>query len=207
MKKCTIYTIGKTTIEKQYDDNPDFSHMGKYTDDIGPGVYVRSMGEFYERLPAEMERDIDGRFLGKGEPEYPVYSREYNGIIPGNNIPFNPKDWDHVSRKTKSAVIKEYGSLKNASYAYALQDCKRLEDMENGHWYYQCIIVKTQITTDSGMHDTIRASLCGIESDSGEEYLYEIIGELKDENKAKLLKMGFTEEEIDQSLNNAEEVE
>jgi hypothetical protein len=45
------------------------------------------------------------------------------------------------------------------------------------------------------------------ESDGGKEYIDEIIRDLKAENKAELLKMGFSEKETDASLNDAEEVE
>jgi hypothetical protein len=207
MKKCTTYTIGKTVIKKEYDEYNDFDFYGKFTNDIKPGVYVRSMDEFYERLPAEMERDTDGRFYQKGEPEYRTYSREYNGIIPTNHIPFNPKDWSHVSRKDKSEVIKKYGSLKNASYAYALEDCRRLEALNNGHWSYLVLIVETAITTDTGMSDKVWNTIGGVESDGGKEYFNELIRDLKSENKAELLKMGFAEKEIDESLNDAEEKE
>jgi hypothetical protein len=205
MKKCTTYTIGKTRITYESDnDSQNYEDYGKLTNDIGPGVYVRSMGEFYERLPAEMERDIDGRFYQKGEPEYPVYSREYNGIIPANHIPFDKNDWSHVPRKNKSEVIKKYGSLKNASYAYALEDCKRLDRLFAGDWSYIFIKVETFISTDTGLSDSIFNTLSGVESDSGKEYFEEIIQDLKATNKAELLKMGFSSDEIDQSLNNAE---
>lgn len=209
MKKCTTYTIGKTTIKKipNYDDFYLSDYLGKFTDDIKPGVYIRSEDEFYERLPAEMERNEDGTFYGKGVPEYRTYSREYNGIIPANHIPFNSKDWSHVSRKDKSEVIKKYGSLKNASYQYALEDCRRLEALNNGEWVFVTVSVSTHITTDTGLSDRVWNTLSGVESDSGKEHFDEIIRDLKAENKAELLKMGFTEKEIDESLNNAEEVE
>jgi hypothetical protein len=49
--------------------------------------------------------------------------------------------------------------------------------------------------------------LCGIESDSGKECFEEIVRDLKSMNKDDLLKMGFSEKEIDDSLNNAIEKE
>ena len=207
MKKRINLKIGTTTIKREIDEYPELSHYGEFTENIGPGVYVRSEHEFYEKLPAEMERDVDGRFLCKGEPEYATYSREYNGIKPANNIPFNPKDWSHVSRKDKSEVIKKYGSLKNAAYAYAKEDCERLEAYNNGHWYMLCISVTTYISgeiadTKTGLSDTVVSSLCGIESDS-KDYIEEVIRDLLSENKAELLKMGFAESEIDESLKNA----
>lgn len=207
MKKCTTYTIGKTRILKEDDPDADFSYYGQFTNDIKPGVFIRSEREFYEKLPAEMERDTDGRFYQKGEPEYRTYSGECNGIIPGSNIPFDKKDWSHVSMKDKSEVIKKYGSLKNASYAYAKEDCMRIEKLCAGYWSYVSVVVETTITTDTGMSDKVYNSLSGIESDSGTDYFDEIIRDLKAENKTELLKMGFSESEIDQSLNNAVEVD
>ena len=209
MKKCTTYTLGKTIIRLQpaYDDFYLSDYLGKFTNDIGPGVYIRSEHEFYERLPAKMERDTDGTFIGKGDPEYRVYDREYNGIIPENSIPHNPKNWSHVSRKDKSEVIKKYGSLKNADYAYALEDCRRLEALNNGDWNFITVCVETRIKTDTGMSDKVYNTLSGVESDGGRDYFNEIIDDLKRQNKAELLKMGFAESEIEESLNSAEEVE
>lgn len=204
MKKCTEYTIGETRIIQEFDPDADFSYLGQFTNKIGPGVYIRTADEFYERLPAEMERDIDGRFIGKGEPEYWTYSREYNGIIPANHIPFNPKEWDHVSRKDKSEVIKKYGSLKNASYAYALEDCRRLENLGNT-WSYVYIVVETTIKTSTGLSDTIVNSISGVECECGKEnreYRENIVKDLILENIAELKKMGFTLDEIKKSTDN-----
>jgi hypothetical protein len=205
MKKCTEYTLGKTIISSECDEYPDYSYLGEYTEKIGPGVIIREHDEFYERIPVEMERDYDGRFLGKKEPEYSTYRNgEYSGFKPCNHIPFNPKDWAHVSRKDKSAVIKQYGSLENASYAYAMADYKRMESLNNGHWSYICLTVETTMTTNTGISSVISDSLCGIESDSGDDYFKEIISELKENVKAQLRKMGFSDDEINQSVDNAE---
>jgi hypothetical protein len=72
---------------------------------------------------------------------------------------------------------------------------------------YVTVVVKTTINADNGMSDYVCNTLSGIESDSGKDYFDEIITELKYQNGQELLKMGFTEKEIDESLNNAKEVE
>jgi hypothetical protein len=59
-----------------------------------------------------------------------------------------------------------------------------------------------------GISDTIQNSLWGIEDHwDKDSRLYienDIIPDLKNENKQELLKMGFSEKEIDESLNNAD---
>lgn len=88
----------------------------------------------------------------------------------------------------------------------------RRKEYENGHFGFIGIIVRTElighIDTNPGkyfeMSDNVITSLWGIESDSGKDHIEEIIQEMKSENKSELLKMGFSSEEIDQSLNNAE---
>ena len=204
MKKCTEYTLGKTVLSTEYDEYPDSSYLGEYTEKIGPGVIIRDHNEFYEKIPVEMERDYDGKFIGKKEPEYSTTRNEYSGFKPCNHIPFDKKNWSHVSRKDKSAVIKQYGSLENASYAYAMSDYNRMESLNNGHWSYICIMVETTVTTNTGMVDTIRESLCGIESDSGKDYINEIISDLKYQVKDQLRKMGFSDDGINASVDNAE---
>jgi hypothetical protein len=73
--------------------------------------------------------------------------------------------------------------------------------------HYVTVVVKTTINADNGMSDYVCNTLSGVVSDGGKEYLGDIIRDMKAENKAELLKMGFSEKEIDESLNNAEEVE
>jgi hypothetical protein len=85
-----------------------------------------------------------------------------------------------------------------------------MEDLNNSQWSYCGIIVSTTITTDTGLTDKIVNSLWGIEDHwdkDSREYIRGEIENLKEENKAELLKMGFSESEIDESLNNAEEVD
>lgn len=194
MKKCINLSIGKTTIKKEIDDNPDLSFYGEYTDKIEKGVIIREHDEFYEKIKTGMERDSDGTFYRKAEPEYSrYYHGEYTGFKPyagGENV-----------------GTKEY-------YQYGKAEYDRMESYNNGHWCMIGIIVKTDIksegigyTNEKYQPLEVFNSLWGIESDSGDKYFDEIISDLKAENKAELLKLGFSESEIDESLNNAEEVE
>ncbi len=88
----------------------------------------------------------------------------------------------------------------------------RRKEYEAGHFGFIGIIVRTElighIDQNPGKYfeisDNVITSLWGIESDSGKDHIEEIISDLKSENKAELLKMGFSSDEIDQSLNTAE---
>lgn len=86
----------------------------------------------------------------------------------------------------------------------ALQDYQRMCDYNNNHWSYLVIVVKTHITTDLGLTDSVTSTLYSVESDGRKDYLKKIIDDLKNDVKAQLKKMGFTYEEINNSVDNAE---
>jgi len=161
--------IESITITKDLDEYPDTSCIGEYTDDLREGVIVRSLGDFYEKLPAEMERDTDGTFLCKGEPyNLPAKGREYRGFIPYAG-----------GEKTGTANY----------YKYGMQDFERMEGRERGDWYFIGVHAEATVKAKGeGDHcrleELTSAGLWGIESDAGDEYLLEIaqeeLGDLKD---------------------------
>jgi hypothetical protein len=87
---------------------------------------------------------------------------------------------------------------------YSLENYKRVEDLNNSQWCYIGLIVETTVHIDNTLSDTITESLWGIESDSGREYFNGEIEELKESVKAQLSKMGFSDDEINQSVDNPE---
>lgn len=188
MKKCTSYKIEKIIMRKELDYDPDLSFYGKYTNSIGPGVIIRQYNEFYERIPTEMERDECGRFIGKMAPEWdPHYLRnEYPGFKP--------------FASGEKVGTKEY-------YEYGMQDYERMEDYNRGGWCMVVVVLTAYITTDTGLSDTIHATLSGVESDSGADYFEEIKRDLSADLKADLLKMGFSEDEITTALSDIQEVD
>jgi len=139
------------------DTNPDITCFGEYTDDIGPGVVVRHYGEFYEKIPTEMERDYDGKFMGKAEPWIPSKGREYRG--------FRPCAGD------EEVGTKEY-------YEYGMLGYERREGLNNGDWYFLGIMAEAEVSYevvsgDRRLETLISGGLWGIESDSG-HYLEEV---------------------------------
>ena len=181
MKKNRIERIW---TELRHDDMPDTSCIGEYTDNLKPGVIVRAYDEFYEKLPAEMERDYDGRFIGKGKPELPARGREYRGFKPyAGGEPVGTKDY----------------------YKYGMQDYKHIEGLNRGDWCFVGIIAKAEIVTGTGTIQIIRSGgLWGIESDSDESYINEIRNEQVNELSHELESLGFGKRAIVYALQNAE---
>ena len=157
--------IESIKVKAIYDSMPDTSFLGEYTDDLRPGVIVRAHGEFYEKLPAPMERDIDGRYIGKGEPyDIPVRGREYRGFIPyAGGEPQGSRDY----------------------YRYGLEDWKRMQGLEKGDWHFIGIRAEATVKYKTNMRHyrlekLTSGGLWGIESDAG-DYLEEVKGgELSD---------------------------
>jgi hypothetical protein len=87
---------------------------------------------------------------------------------------------------------------------YALLNYQRMEDYNNNHWSYLIIRCETFVHTDSGLSDGVFDTLSSVESDGEKEYLKEIIDELKNNVKYQLKNMGFSEDEINQSVDNPE---
>ncbi len=182
--------IASVTIKHILDESPDISFLGKYTDTLEPGVIVRDLENFYEKLPAPMERDVDGKFLGKGTPyDLPARGREYRGFIP-------------------YAGGEEKGTRNY--YRYGMQDFKRMESLNNGSWYLIGIRAEAEIQTSENegkdwlINRVSSAGLWGIESDSDESYFKEVAQEELAQLEKLLLELGFTAEEIKSAFEKAE---
>lgn len=183
--------IESIKILHTYDDNPDTSFMGEYTDQINDGIIIRKFNEFYEHLSEEQLEQIPDR------------SGEYRGFKPFNHIPHDPKNWDHVSKEMKKEVIKKYGSLKKADYSYALADYERMEQLNNGYFSFIGISAEAKVLTSydgkNWLINTLSSGgLWGIESDSDSEYINEVQSEQLAELKDVLIEYGFTEQEINE---------
>ncbi len=174
MKKCTEYTLGQTIITKKWDYDVDTSYLGEYTDKYQPGCVVRYDRSFYE----DHIDDDEYEPVRMNNHEYSFFMPPDNGVKPGTD---------------------EYRT-------YALQDYDLMEDLNNSQWGYVGIIVSTTITTDTGLSDDIFDSLWGIEDHfdkKSDKYIDETIGDCKSAVKTQLLKMGFNENEIEESFKDA----
>lgn len=161
--------IVKIKIKQIPDDNPDYSSLGSYTDDLEPGVIVRAFGEFYEKLPAPINRDSQGKFTGKGIPyNLPSKGREYRGFIP-------------------YAGGEPRGTYK--FYHYGMRDFERMEAINRGEILSIGIlaeaVVKYPIDGGHFRYETLSSSgIWGIDSDSDmADIVKEELSELKEHLK------------------------
>lgn len=116
------------------------------------------------------------------EYEPPTLSREYSFFIPPDN-----------GEKPGTDDYKKY----------AMQDYRRTEALNRGLWWHIGITLSTVISSDNGLSvDSIRSSVWGIESDSGKDYIKEIISDLSADIRSELQKIGFKDKEIDKTLKN-----
>lgn len=101
-------------------------------------------------------------------------NREFRYFVPEDHRGHNLEDWGHVSLFDRHVVIAQFGSLKNADAAYAIQDYKRMLDYTRRHWWMMGLIVRVEYAD----MEVGKASCWGIESDGGPEYKQEIIADL-----------------------------
>ena len=177
MQKLTEYTLGKTVIEKRYDHDCDTDDLGTYTEKYQPGCIIRFDKSFYED---HMDDD---------DYEPVTLRREYSFFLPPDN----------------GEVIGSPDYRK-----YALQYYNEMEDLNNNRWCFIGIIISTTIHTDTGLSDKLVESLGGIENHWDKEsdiYHNEVIDDLKTELKVRLLKFGFSDDEITKTLNDTTMVE
>jgi hypothetical protein len=179
--------VSKVIIRRLFDEFPDISYLGEYTDDLRPGVIVRAHAQFYERLPKIRMRDAGGKFYGSEvDPDYiPSKGREYRGFLPYAG--------------GEKAGTKRY-------YHYGMQDYKRVEGLNHGDWYFMGIRAEAEVSTSSDQggtwtRQTIKSGgLWGIESDSDEEFLKETEDEQISELKGILREFSITEEAIKEAF-------
>ncbi len=179
MRKCTDYTLGQTIIKKEYDDNPDTTYLGEYTNKYQPGCIIRADRTFYEDHIDDDEYDPPGM------------NREYSFFMPAE-----------IEEEPGTELYKKY----------ALQNYDAIEGLSNSDWIYVGVTVSTVVHANVAgvsLSDTVSDSLWGIEDHwdkSSSEDINEIISELKYGVKQRLLKMGFSDNEIEESFKNAEMV-
>lgn len=149
--------IEKITLVHEFDNSPDTSCLGEYTDDLQEGVIVRQHDEFFEKLPEEDRYPDKGRdyrafkpYAGGekvGTKEYYEYGmQDYKRMESLNN-----GNWSYIGIYAKAEVSYDIG-----------QGSRRIETLES-------------------------SGLWGIESDSGDylkEVEKEQLEDLKEHLKA-----------------------
>jgi hypothetical protein len=184
--------IAKIVIKYLFDDSPDLSYIGKYTDDYNDWVIDRREGEYVyclrQPIPdcAKCQRETE-------EQEEPTQCREHEYVPPSRGREYNFFKPYACGEKEGTEDYQKYGK----------QDYRRMESLNQGGYYYIGIRAEAtvQVSFDGGKvwkFDTMTSGgLWGIESDSDPSYLDEVAKEELNELKATLIEYGFSETEID----------
>lgn len=184
IKKLTRREVGPLTIvaELHADYSPDLSWLGEYTN--GPEddyVFDRMQGWLVASRKIVAETGI-----ARWE------RHEYRYFLPSENHrpPGDPETWAHVpDEEVIGAIQKNKGAFKKYAIAlpanptrvemttaldivYMCQDYERMEDHARGGWSMTGVVVTILLDGE----EIARASLWGIESDCGDDYLNATVG-------------------------------
>ena len=175
--------VSRSDFEKilEADESPDLSHLGQYSDAPAGWYLDRWMGDVYND-----NREVYVRSAISGRPD----RTQYRYFIFAQHLPYDPEDWSHVSAKAKKKVIKEHGSLVEASLQYAIEDYKRYEAMNNGEWQPMLVGAKVEVEV-AGTTQVISSGVVGgVESDD-EDNIGDIFTEQSIELEEILKAMGI----------------
>lgn len=120
---------------------------------------------------------------------------EYKYWKPANHWPHDPKNWSHVDQKTTVKVIEEYGSIRDADIAYAIQDFLRYTAWVREEWY----LYGVQMSVMVGDRRVFQRAVFGLESDADLSHRDEVQADLLESIKLDLLANHKTK--IEQMLN------
>jgi hypothetical protein len=172
MKKCTTYTLGETIIVQKYDDTPDTSNYGKYTEKYQPGCIIRRNRTFYED------------HIDDDDYDPPRMNREYSFFQPyasGEKI---------ESSEYRKYALQDYEameSLNNQQWTYICLDVKTFIHTDSGLSDH----VQNSLCSIEDHWDK-----------ESREYKEEVVRDLISENIVELSKMGFSMDEIKKSTDN-----
>jgi hypothetical protein len=192
-KRTAARDGAKFEIEWQYDDSPDLSYLGEYTDQPGEwqvdrkegrllGEYIENETEWMEEPATQIKADeleADGMEVNwnydEREDGTTVCSLYYWGYeILAADL---RSTYEHNSYRYFAPAVDNYkGSPKDELIKYAIQDYERMEDLNRQHWFVCGCVVTMKIEGE----EVAYASLWGIESDAG-DYLKEVEEDLIDE--------------------------
>lgn len=150
------------TVEYHYDDNPDTSWLGEYTDKWQPGAIDR---------------------LHTGNWTLRRWRREYRYFIPGVSVEEHRRGLSRLGYAKHEAWVM--------ANRYTRADYERMEALNRGDWHFIGIVVKVTVEAkrDGFIFDPVEvgyAGLWGIESDSDEDYIADTVAGLIEDAKAML---------------------
>ena len=158
--------IESVTIKKLYDESPDTSYIGEFTDTLEEGVIIRATGEYYN--PSQEDQEIPDR--GRECRFFKPYA---GGEKPGS------KDYEKYGLQD----YKRMEALNQGDFCFLgiRAEAVTARSTDGKTW-------KMDKITSGG--------LWGIESDSGDSYLLEEAKSQLNELRGTLKEYGFTPKAI-----------
>ncbi len=189
--------IESVKIKRMFDEDPDTSHMGKYTDDADDWNIDRRHGEYVYNLT----RPVVGCAACEDETreqDEPTACTDHEYDPPRRGREFNFFKPYAGGEKPGTDDYQKYGK----------QDYERMESLNNGNWNYIGIRAeaKTHVKMgDSWKIDTLTSGgLWGIESDSDKSYFKEVAEEELSQLRTILKEYGFSKSQIDKAFADVE---
>jgi hypothetical protein len=164
--------INKITIKHIYDESPDTSFFGKYTDEVNDWYIDREQGEYI----AILQKDEDYELPSKGR-EYRFFNPCAGGEKEGT------KDYQKYGKED----FKRMEDLNNGQWEFiGIKAFAEVHTSQDGN--------------DWLINSVSSGGLWGIESDSDKDYLKEVEQEQIAELKIVLKEFGFSDKEINKAI-------
>lgn len=176
--------IHRVTIKRMYDESPDTSWLGEYSD--------TAKSEF--TIDRQLEDGFD--------------SRQFRYFNPGSVEAFDPKaSW--MPSGCKASLRHEY--WRKTMRENARKDYERMESLTNGDFCFIGIRAEAEYSVGEPerpfylLQTLTSGGLWGIESDSGNDYLASVEKEELAELRNQLKAVGFSTRAISTAFKNIEE--
>lgn len=218
-------TIQRIRIVAKFDESPDTSDLGKYSDNCDEWSICRRDGDYVHNLRLQAKRDSlpeakqelakqlekyypDAKDLRYSSDEDAIESGELEvcGIDPEDGAEFSLyqtlEGWNPPERSREYRYFKPYaGGEKDGTPDYqtnGMQDYNRMESLCNGDWHY-CVVCAIADVSIGESSQEIRSNGCwGVESDCG-DYLKDVAHEEMYELRDILRELGFSQRAIKQA--------
>lgn len=193
--------IKSITVESKFDECPDLSFIGEYTDTPDTWAIVRETGEYCKKV--EQRNEIvdtlnewiyDFKENNRDPKMIQRYRLRRKKIIDSGDMEYPDKN--HHDRFFKPCARGEKEGTPEYK-KYGMQDFRHMELLNDDQWYFIGIIAVAEIITENGTIQRIHSpGLWGIESDCGGHYMLSVANEEIEGLKAELLSLNFSDHAV-----------
>lgn len=199
-QKATTKRIQTVSIKRMFDDSPDTSWLGEYSNSSS-GLFVidRDHGPDCPMHWADNDcTDDDERDCSCISHD----SRTFRYFHPGSVEKFDPNaSW--IPAGTENKRTHWFDAMQDNAEA----DYRRMEALNEGDFCFIGIRAEARIVIENVCQDITSGGLWGIESDSDAAYLKEIESEQLAELRSQLEAIGFSKRAVSAAFRNVEREE